>query len=124
MQHGDRYCFRPPNFSIVYTSYNTKLGINDARRHPRHGNMNRRRSTAPLLEPEPSELERLDPGPSSPAQNALQSNLDSIPTFKKKESWFSIRGSIQKGASTIKGAIDSLRGDQSTVEDDGSVLSI
>jgi hypothetical protein len=47
----------------------------------------------------------------SPARNALQSNLDQTTTLNKKTSWSVLTGSIRKGALGIKGAIDYMRGE-------------
>lgn len=65
--------------------------------------MSRRGSTQPLLESSEDE-------PHSPAEVALQSNLDKTLTLKKRPSWFgSIRNAGQKVALGAKALVDSFR---------------
>jgi len=81
--------------------------------------MDRRGSKAPLLALAPAmNTDSSDFEPQSPAENALQHNLDDTLTLNQKKSWLSIGGTLRKGALSIKGAIDYVRGEPLKLQDE------
>ncbi|KAK3070717.1 Trimeric GatFAB AmidoTransferase(AdT) complex subunit [Teratosphaeriaceae sp. CCFEE 6253] len=59
----------------------------------------------------------------SPAHEALQHTLDNNLTVKKKSSWLNIGGTLRKGALSVKGAIDYVRGEPSRIPDEEGLTS-